>query len=64
MVEGLTALAIGFSGAIIGGTISGIIEHWLGTEPREPHVRWRVGPRRIMAEVRADWRSGSDHDSP
>jgi hypothetical protein len=41
-------------GAVIGGTVSGVVEHWLGTEPRDPNVKWRVGPRRVMAELKTE----------
>jgi hypothetical protein len=50
VVIGLAALA----GALIGGTVSGLVEHWLATPRPEPRARWRVGPAELAERVRRE----------
>jgi hypothetical protein len=80
MVDGATTFVIFFSASVLGGIVSGIVEHWLATEPTSIRARWRVGPRRILEEIARDeatrvrerrrgvvirpGRSTPDHESP
>jgi hypothetical protein len=45
-------------GGVIGGVVSGTLEHWLATPGPEPPARWRRGLGWIMAEVRRERAAG------
>lgn len=47
--------AVCLGAGLIGGVVSGLVNHWLAVEPDPAKsARWRVGPRRLMARVRRE----------
>lgn len=54
VVDALGIFALGVAGAVIGGVISGAVEHWLASPGPDPPARWRRGPAWLLERARRE----------